>query len=210
MKFCQNCNAQLPDEAIFCNLCGTKYEQSEEVKAEPEAVCATEEACHEEAKAAPVAVATASEAPKASAAPTIPAVDPKKPKLQLATNRGLAKYFFLGLITFGIYNMVVMSRIPDEINMVASRYDGRKTMPYFAMLMLSPLTSGIITFVWIHNLCDRIGLELRRRGYDYKFGAATFWLWDILGSLIVVGPFIYIHKLMKSMNLINKSYNMYG
>ena len=28
------------------------------------------------------------------------------------------------------------------------------------------------------------------------FNATDFWLWNILGSLIVVGPFIYVHKLL--------------
>ena len=32
----------------------------------------------------------------------------------------------------------------------------------------------------------------------------------ILGSLILVGPFIYIHKRMKAMNLINADYNAKG
>jgi hypothetical protein len=52
--------------------------------------------------------------------------------------------------------------------------------------------------------------ELVRRGIKYDFGASDFWLWNILGSLIFVGPFIYIHKRMKAMNLINADYNQKG
>ena len=55
-----------------------------------------------------------------------------------------------------------------------------------------------------------MGAEVKRRGYDYKFGAGTYWLWSVLGSLIIVGPFVYLHKLMKCMNMINESYNYYG
>ena len=33
-------------------------------------------------------------------------------------------YFFLPMITFGIYSMVIWSRIADELNIVACRYDG--------------------------------------------------------------------------------------
>ena len=43
---------------------------------------------------------------------------------------------------------------------------------------------------------SRVGTELARRGIDYSFGASTFWLWGILGSIIVVGPFIYTYKVL--------------
>lgn len=45
---------------------------------------------------------------------------------------------------------------------------------------------------------------------NYSFGASTFWLWGILGSMIVVGPFIYTYKLLKSMNLLAADYNAKG
>ncbi len=133
-----------------------------------------------------------------------------RPANPLATGRGLAKMFFLGILTLGIYDMVILSRLPDELNIAASRYDGRKTMPYFAMLLISPFTLMVLPFVWYHNFCDRIRHELLRRRIDYKMGASTFWLWNILGSLILVGPFIFTHKLCKAMNLINKDYNENG
>lgn len=106
--------------------------------------------------------------------------------------------------------MVQYSRIIDEINMAASRYDGRKTMPYFAMLSLAAITYFIFPLVWFTNFSSRVGSEARRRGYDTKFGVADFWLWNILGSLIIVEPFVYLHKLTKSMNMVNTSYNYYG
>lgn len=84
----------------------------------------------------------------------------------LRTNRGLCKYIFLSLITFGI----------------------------------APL-------VWFHKLSNRIGDELLFRRIDYSFSADSFWGWYFFGSLIIVGPFIYFHKLLKAMNLINGAYN---
>ena len=134
----------------------------------------------------------------------------QRPAFQLPTRRGLGKMFWLGLLTGGIYNTAVMSRIPEEMNMVASRYDGQRTQQYFWMPVLASLTFGIYALVWIHKLCNRMGNELKRRNIDYKFSASTFWLWNVLGSLIVVGPFIYTHKMMKAMNLINRDYNEKG
>lgn len=132
------------------------------------------------------------------------------PKLELPVKRSLCKMIFLGLITGGIYPMVIFSRIITELNIAASRYDGKRTMTFFGMLMLAPVTLGVYAYVWFHKLCARIGDELQRRNIDYKFGPSQFWLWNILGSFILVGPFIFTHKLMKSMNLINKDYNEKG
>ena len=108
------------------------------------------------------------------------------PALQLPTNRGLAKMIFLSLITFGIYGIVTWCKIVTEINITASRYDGKRTCPYFAALCLSAITYGIFSLVWQHKFSARVGAEVRRRGYNYNFGAADMWLWGILGSLIIV------------------------
>ena len=129
---------------------------------------------------------------------------------QFRTHRGLGKFFFLSLITFGIYGLVVMSHISEEINYVA-RQDERHTMHYCLIFFIfSWLTFGIAPIVWYHRISNRIGNELDRRCLGYNFGASDYWLWNILGSLIIVGPFIYIHKLMKAMNLLNADYNCRG
>ena len=130
---------------------------------------------------------------------------------ELKTNRGLLKLILLNFLTLGIYGLVVMSNISSDINLIAGRYDGRKTMHYCLVLFIfSWLTLGIYPVIWTHQLCSRIGNELRRRGIAYDFDASTFWLWGVLGSLIVVGPFIYTHKLLKAMNLLAANYNIRG
>ena len=133
------------------------------------------------------------------------------PAVQLKTNRGLLKTILLSMITFGIYPLIVYSAISNEVNIVASRYDGRKTMHYCLLIFIvAPITFGIGGIVWIHNISNRIGAELKRRGINYSFGASDFWLWNVLGSLIVVGPFVYMHKFFKAVNLMNADYNVNG
>jgi hypothetical protein len=105
---------------------------------------------------------------------------------------------------------VIYSKIVTELNIAASRYDGQRTMPYFAMFFLAGVTFGIYPIVWMHTFSDRIGAEVRRRGYDYKFGASDYWLWGVLGSLILVGPYVHMHKMLSAMNLINEDFNQYG
>lgn len=133
------------------------------------------------------------------------------PALQLKTNRGLLKYVFLSFITLGIYGLVVMSTVSTDINTIASKYDGKKTMHYcLVYFIFSWLTFGIVPLVWSHKISARIGAELARREINYSFGAGTFWGWNVLGSLIAVGPFIYMHKLLKAMNLLAEDYNTKG
>lgn len=133
------------------------------------------------------------------------------PAFQLRTNRGLAKYFFFSILTLGIYAIVVESHISEELNLIASKHDGRHTMHYCLIYFIFMwLTLGIANIVWYHRTSDRMHGELVRRGIDYDFGASDFWLWDILGALFLIGPFIYCHKRMKAMNLINADYNVKG
>lgn len=133
------------------------------------------------------------------------------PARQLKTNKGLIKTILLSIITFGIYPLVVMSSVSNDINTVASRYDGKKTM-HFCLLafIVCPITFGIAGIVWYHRISNRIGAELKRRGVNYSFSAADFWLWNIIGSIIVIGPLVYLHKLFKSVNLMNADYNVKG
>ena len=134
------------------------------------------------------------------------------PVLQLKTNRGLLKFILLSLVTFGIYALVFYSKVSTDINLIASRYDGKKTMHYCLLtFIVAPITFGIGGIVWCHRISERIGSELTRRGIAYSFDASTFWLWNVLGSLLFgIGPFVYLHKLCKAMNLLSADYNTKG
>ena len=134
------------------------------------------------------------------------------PVNQLKTNRGWFKYVFFSLITFGIYSIVAFSNISNDVNIIASRYDGKKSMHYCLLFFLvAPITMGIAGIVWFHRISKRIGDELVRRGLPYRFGAGTYWGWNTLGLLLAgLGPLIYLHKLCKAMNLLCADYNARG
>ena len=223
MKCCF-CGEEIQEDALFCPLCGGKQqaapvEPEKEITLEPveevEEAPAAEPA--KEPEEEPVAQAQYEYVPQPAQTSIQAPVRPvyyaasTAPRYQLPDRRGLLKMIFLGLITGGIYNMVIMSRIPEETNMVASRHDGQRTQQYFWAAMLAGLTLGIYGFVWIHGLCNRIGGELKRRGVNYKFSAATFWLWNILGVLLFgIGPLVFTYKLCKASNLMNRDYNLNG
>lgn len=212
---CHYCGEEVAENQSYCMWCGTRQEpakafvpnipEEEPVWKEPVHMVTPEEAFPEISIRQPVAVQ-----PVPENSEPVRMTGKYLPRLVLPTGRGLGKMIFLGILTAGIYPLVIWSRIVTELNIAASRYDGRRTMPYLGMMLLAPITLGIYPFVWMHKLCSRIGEELQRRGLDYKFGPGVFWLWGILGSLIIVGPFIFGHKLLKSMNKINADFNAKG
>lgn len=135
----------------------------------------------------------------------------QRPANQLTCNRGAIKAILLSIITLGIYSIVLFTKMGEEINITAGKFDGKKTVNYCLLFFIvGPLTLEIGTLVWFHNFSSRIGNELARRGINYKFSAADFWLWNVLGILIGIGPFVYLHKVTKAINLINQDYNTRG
>lgn len=141
----------------------------------------------------------------------MPPVPPVSPGAMLKTNRSLVKFILLSLITFGIYGLVCMGNMSHDLQYVAFKNDGKKPMNYYLMaLLVGPVTCGIYTLIWYHNFSNRIGDELKRRNINYSVSATDFWLWNILGSFIIAGPFIYMYKVIKAINLICEDYNRRG
>lgn len=130
----------------------------------------------------------------------------------LKTDRSVWKFLLFSILTCGIYALVFFSGISDDINRVATGRDRKKTTHFCLMaFVLGPITCGIYEFYWWHTFSERIGDEARARGIYTNFGAATFWLWYFLGSLLCgIGPLIYVHMLCETMNQINSSYNQFG
>lgn len=214
---CHYCGAEVAEGHNFCLWCGTRQNVEEVRLPEPEEILSAETPA--EIPEQLPEVAELEDFPEITVQPELilaerPQPEPQTvkcpPRLQLPTGRGLGKMILLGLLTLGIYPAVIWSRIVTELNIAASRQDGKRTMPYFAMATLTPITLGIYAFVWMHKFCRRIGDELNRRDLGCKFGPSDFWLWNVLGSLIIVGPFIFTHKLMKAMNKINGDFNING
>lgn len=134
-----------------------------------------------------------------------------KPAKVLRTDRSFLKYILLSIITFGIYGIYLMTTVSSDINTIASRYDGKNTMNYcLYWFVIDTITFGVAYYVWNHRIASRINDELYRRGIDYSFGIGTFWGWDVLARITIVGPCIYTRKMFKAMNLLSNDYNIRG
>lgn len=126
-------------------------------------------------------------------------------------DRSFVAWFFLNLITGGIYGLVVMYFIVSDVNEICSPRDGKKTHSYLLMVFLfSWLTLGIYPLVWWHGFSNRVGDALQSRGYPRMLSAGTFWGWNVLGSLILVGPWIFDYKMLQAVNTLAADANNRG
>lgn len=233
---CRSCGKTVRADAKYCVYCGESL-SAPPMSAEPAQPPLCEELSAPESvpEPAPEPVSVPEPAQKIVYVPQI-----LRPAYQLPTHRGFWKMLLLGILTLLIYPVAIMSRISVEINMVASPRDGRRTVHFLFVPVLGAITLGIYGFVWMHGLCARIGAELKRRGLAYAFGARAYWLWSVLypivgalvsvaaaallsdagaisvmtvaavGALSVIGPCIFLHKLMRATNLMNADYNERG
>ena len=127
------------------------------------------------------------------------------PKLE--TNRSMWKLMILSLLTFGLYSILFFIPFSFDLDKAAPKRDRSKTMNFLWAYLLSLLTFSLVIDIWHYGIASRVSDALEERKIDYNFSTADFWLWFLLGSLILVGPFVYFHKLCKAMNLICQNYN---
>ena len=91
------------------------------------------------------------------------------PAKSLPINRGALKTIIYTILTLGIYSLVAFTKMADELNITATKYDGKRTMNYCLLsFVVSPLTLGVGLFVWFHKFSSRISKELERRNIDYR------------------------------------------
>ncbi len=113
--------------------------------------------------------------------------------------------FFILIIGFAIAKECVYYQYIGNYEMVLGF-----AMLYIIFSIILSLVCNVILFIWFHKISNRIGNEIRRRGIDCEFSAKTFWLWFVLGSMIIVGPFVYMNKMVNNMNKLNENYNING
>ena len=124
----------------------------------------------------------------------------------MKTNRGLIKLILLSAITFGIYALFFWSKYAQDMNIVCQG-DGKHTRGVLARIIFSVITFGIYELVWMYNVGERISANAHRRGIHCNVTGGSILLWYILGSLIFIGPFIALHKMIHGLNDLCYAYN---
>ena len=113
--------------------------------------------------------------------------------------RSLVAYYLFSFLTLGIYALVFWGKYTKDVNDLCEG-DGKKTMKFKYVVLLSIITVGIFGLVWRCKLANRLQENAER--YDLKFseGGALVVVFTILG--FVLGDFI----LIKNFNKMAKAY----
>ena len=132
-------------------------------------------------------------------------VEYKPPKLK--TDRKMWKLMLFSFLTLGIYGIYFFSPLPHELEQISPARERNKLMPFGAAYAIAYFTFAIVMTFWQYELAKRIDDALTERGIVCDFSTNDFWGWYFFGSLTLVGPYIYFHKLCKAMNLLCEDYN---
>lgn len=126
--------------------------------------------------------------------------------MQIREDRSLLSFYLLGLVTCGIYWYYFFYKLAQDTNTVCAG-DGEETAGLLKFILLSLVTCGIYSYIWYYNLGNRYANNAARYGLNFQENGTTVLLWMLLGSFIVVGPFIAYHILFKNMNALAHAYN---
>jgi hypothetical protein len=120
--------------------------------------------------------------------------------------RGLATVILLSFVTFGIYGLYWIYSLAKDVNAICEG-DGKKTAGLLKYFLLGMITFGIYCMVWIYMLGDRLQDNGPKYNLTIKESGGTLLLWFLLGSFIIVGPFIALHIIIKNVNALAAEYN---
>jgi hypothetical protein len=127
-------------------------------------------------------------------------------EINMIKKRGLAGLIIFSIITFGIYGLYWIHSLAKDVNTICEG-DGKKTSGLLMYFLLSIITLGIYSLVWLYMLGDRLQDNAPKYNLTFKESGGTVLLWYIFGSIIVVGPFISLHIIIKNTNALADEYN---
>ena len=126
--------------------------------------------------------------------------------MQLKTNRSFLVVLLLTLITFGIYGLFFTHSVIKDVN-IACEKDGKHTTGLLALFFFGLITFGIYSLVWIILLIMRLENFAIAFGQEPDVTILSFLLWFLLGSFIIIGPFVAGYKHIKGINQVCTIFN---
>ena len=117
-------------------------------------------------------------------------------------------FVLLGVITFGIYPIVVLSHVQKEVESLTEKNGMPKQIPFVEAFFLGWITFEIVPLVWLAKMAGKIQVAaLERKVTSPRISKAFIVLWLIFGSEIIIGPFVAFHRFFKVLNAVEKREN---
>jgi predicted nucleic acid-binding Zn-ribbon protein len=203
MNYCGKCGAAYEaGQAKFCAKCGNPLRQVIALQEAPEPAAAAAVAGK-----ITIGVAESDAAIRAAAQPhveNVPANDEAEDKR--IKKRGLGEFIIFSIITCGIYSLYWTHKLAKDVNAICEG-DGKKTSGLLKYFLLCLITFGIYGLFWMYAVEERLQDNAPRYNLTCKESGSTVLLWCILGALIIVGPFIALHIIIKNTNALADEYN---
>ncbi len=126
---------------------------------------------------------------------------------RIDTERSFWKFFFLRLITLGIYDIFFFQKLRNDVNVMCAD-DGNKTPGYWLALLLTIPTLGIYPMIWHCNLHDRMKFSAKRMGKSIEQTTSGIMLLFI-GAYFFLGilNLVAFYKIIQSTNEMASIYN---
>ena len=128
-------------------------------------------------------------------------------KRPVTENRDFVLYVILTIITCGIYGLVFLYSMIQDVNTVCDG-DGEHTRGLLGLILLSLVTCGIYSFYWYYCLGNRLANNASRYGMSFQENGTTVLLWMVIGSLLCgLGTWVATYIIIKNCNQLCAAYN---
>lgn len=195
--FCKNCGQQIPDQDGYCPNCGTHNTVNDARSFSQQAKNAANDAFESTNQG----LNNAFDDVKQTFQGTRPSGGP------LRTDRSLAVYIILSIITLGLYSYYFIYRIAQDMN-EACKGDGETTGGLATFIILSFVTCGFYSLYWEYKLGNRLANNAPRYGLSFQENGTTVLLWYLVGMFVCgIGPFVAMYIIIKNCNLLFGGYN---
>ena len=193
--FCRNCGKEVADGQKFCSFCGANISPTHE------AYDAAKQAFNNAEKQLDNVVNDFRGTGGG------PGYDAPQYGERLQTDRSLAMYIILTLVTCGIYSYYFIYKMAKDVN-IACEGDGESTGGLVQFILLSAVTCGIYAWFWYYKLGNRLATNAPRYGMAFQENGTTVLMWLLFGSLLCgIGSFVAMNILIKNTNSICHAYN---
>lgn len=192
--FCSKCGQEIPEGTKICGNCGTDNSVGKQFSDE------ASDALH----TAGENISSAFDDVKATISNNgVPVMGER-----LDSERSFWTYFFLSLITCGIYGIYYTYKLMLDVN-VACDGDGETFDTSLGMFyLLTYVTCGIYMLVMMYKTVARLNNNAPRYGLSFKEDGTTYLLWTLLGAfLCCVGPYYAIYFTIQNSNALCGAYN---
>lgn len=124
------------------------------------------------------------------------------------TKRSGVAFVLLGVVTLGIYPVVVLSRVRKEVTRLLDGKGVDAQLRFVWAYLLGFLTLGIAPLIWICRMANKIQMAaLEKRITSPRLSGGYMFAWSYVGALILIGPFIAYHRFFKLLNKVEAAAN---